>query len=134
MLTLPYSNPIEFERAYLGKHVRQSSPAWCAITKSTYGAALTDEELSIFRQITGLESTPVGGAFEICINKGRRGGGSEWAGRTALYEGLCVPHADAGAPGQRLIIPVICPLRIQAKETLRYVEGLCKLPPRTQVR
>lgn len=45
-------DPISWER---GLSVRPSSPAWCASIRAFYGSPLTEDELSLFRDVARRE-------------------------------------------------------------------------------
>jgi hypothetical protein len=107
--------------------IRPSSPAWRSVVKAVYGTPLDDEELALFRTLSGLDSPPDGGADEFLAVVGRRGGKSETIARVAVFEAIHGGHQVALAPGQTALIPIISPLREQSQEILGFVRGLAKL-------
>jgi hypothetical protein len=117
-------DPIEFEDKL---PIRKSSPAWRACIKAFYGTPLTPDEVELFRELSGLELPPEGGADEFEVIAGRRSGKSEAIGRVAVFEGRHGGHEVALAPGQIGVIAVVSPLREQSQEVLGFVKGLARL-------
>lgn len=119
------TNPIEYRRA-LG--IRQFSPAWTAFTKALYGLPLDDSERPLWHHMAdGIPDRPGVGWEEAFANVGR-GGGKDDAIKTLInFECRFGGHEIAAAPGQRLPADAICPLREQAVNTIRMVQGEARL-------
>ncbi|HTQ03032.1 MAG TPA: hypothetical protein VMI54_04220 [Polyangiaceae bacterium] len=105
--------------------IRPSSPAWRATIRALYGTT-TDEDRTLFRELAQREA-PDGGADELLVVAGRRGGKSETIARLAVFEAIHGGHSDALAPGQLGIIPIISPLREQSQEIMGFARGLVAL-------
>jgi hypothetical protein len=119
-----FLDPIAWERSL---PIRPSSPAWVATVRALYGTTEPEDE-ALFRELSGGREPPAGGADELLVVAGRRGGKSETIARVAVFEALHGGHQLALAPGQVGLIPVISPLREQSGEIVRYCHGLASLP------
>lgn len=121
---MTFHDPIAWEATLA---IRPSTPAWRASIKALYGSPLTDEELELFRKLAQREPPP-GGADEFLAVAGRRAGKSETIARVGVFEACYGGHEVALAPGQTALIPIITPLREQAREIVGYAHGLAALP------
>jgi hypothetical protein len=119
-----FRDPIAWEATL---PIRPSTPAWRASIRALYGSPLEPDELELFRTLAGREPPP-GGSDEFLAVAGRRGGKSETIARVAVFEACHGRHEIALAPGQTGLIPVITPLREQAREIVGYAHGLAALP------
>lgn len=120
-----FRDPVEY-RASLG--IRPFSPAWSATLKGLYGSPMTAEEIDLFVRLSGGVEPRDGGWDECFANVGRRGGKDDTAKSVALFEAMHVPHSVVASPGQRLVMPVITPLRSQAEGLIKMAQGEAKLP------
>lgn len=119
-------DPVEWIDSLSG--VRPFSPAWRATIRGVYGRVpLTEKERALFLRLSGGREPPEGGCDEALWVVGRRGGKDDSISRVVSFEAMYGGHEIAAAPGQRLLIPVICPLITQSREMVRYVSGLARL-------
>ncbi len=117
------ADPIAWERTL---PIRQSSPAWVAAVRAIYGT-LQPADLPMFETIAGGIEPPVGGATDVLIVAGRRGGKSETIARLATFECVYGGHEVALAPGQVGLFAVISPTKEQSQEILNFARGLASL-------
>lgn len=86
---------------------QSSSPAQIMVLKTIYGLDFDDDELSLYRQTTGLSEYSSGKEWsEATLILGRRSGKSDKiASRIAIFEACCRKHELSG--GQRGIVMVV---------------------------
>jgi hypothetical protein len=120
-----FADPIAWESTL---PIRPSSPAWRVTIKALYGSTLTDDEIDLFRELSGGREPSPGGDLDLLAVAGRRGGKSEEIARVGVFEAVHGGHAAALAPGQIGVFAIVAPLREQAQEILRYAVGLAELP------
>jgi hypothetical protein len=96
--------------------------AWRTLLIASMGEALTDEERSVFREITQREHEPDRIVEELVAVIGRRGGKSRAISGLATYiAGLC--KHPALVAGERGILLTIAPDQRQADIVLDYIEA-----------
>ena len=115
--------PVEF----IGEIVGQSWwsddwKAWRVFIKALFGVAITDsEEVTIFRECTGLIEQPTGIQREAWMPIGRRGGKSRILAFIAIYLAVCFDWRPYLSPGERGYISILAAFRDQAQTIIGYV-------------
>lgn len=124
-----YKDPIEWEDAVLvPRGLRRQTRAWRAAVKAIYGSPLTDDELVIYKRLSGGVEPPVGGSKRVLIIGGRRGGKSSAAGRIATFEATQRDHGRYLEPGQIGSVSILAQDLSGATQVVNYAQGLAKLP------
>lgn len=105
---------------------------WRVLDKAIFGEPLSDDELSVFRELTGRDEAPAEPASEVWIIAGRR------ASKTLKAASIGVYLATIGAEllgyrarlqrGERGVVQVLAVDRDQAKVALGYVKGFFEQP------
>jgi len=112
-----------------GQFGGESWTAWRALLAGFYGLALDDGEAQHWHALTGRESAPQAAHDELWLVVGRRGGKSQCAALTAVYERAFRDHRDSLAPGEVATVRVMAADRAQARSVMRYIGGLIESNP-----
>ena len=100
--------------------------AWFSFLKALFGLKMTDADLTIFRQCTGRDSPPNGGATEAWLCVGRRGGKSLMLALVAVFLATARDWRPYLTPGERGTVMIIAADRKQARTIFRYIASMLK--------
>jgi hypothetical protein len=102
---------------------RSLSPAQRMALKAIYGLPLTEQELALFKQTSGLEEYVARERSEVTLILGRRAGKSDkLASNIALFEACAREHG--AARGEVPVVMVVASeLERQARVVFKYIEG-----------
>ncbi|GJD58255.1 hypothetical protein [Methylobacterium dankookense] len=98
--------------------------AWRTVLIASQGEPLTEDERTIFRELSGREHEPDQPCDEVWGVVGRRGGKTRGFAVAAAYMAGCVDYEGKFAPGQRGRLPVMAASKDQATEAFRYLLGI----------
>jgi hypothetical protein len=107
----------------------ESWVAWFAFLMAVFGLPMTNADLEIFRECTGLSEPPIGGVREAWLVVGRRGGKSLMLALIAVFFATMKDWSPYLAPGERGTIQIIAADRRQARVIFRYVAALLRNVP-----
>lgn len=102
---------------------------WRALLLAMMGEPLTPEELEAYQSRTGRRTPPTKRVDEFWTVAGRRGGKTRSMSTVAVYLGALVDYSDVLVPGERGVIPLIAPDKVQARVALDYATGLLEQSP-----
>ena len=97
---------------------------WRALLAGFYGLHLDLEERETWKQLTNRIPPPSYGHEELWLVIGRRGGKSQIAALTAIYEAAFRDYTDLLAPGEVATVMVLAADKKQARTVFRYISGL----------
>jgi hypothetical protein len=97
--------------------------AWRTLLIAAMGEALTEDERTIFAQLTGRAQEPLHRVEELEAVVGRRGGKSRALSTLGAYVGGLCDHRDVLSPGEIGVVLCIAPDQRQAAITLNYAEA-----------
>ncbi len=100
--------------------------AWRAFLAALTGAALSPDELAMYRQCTGRLEPPLAPFREAALIVGRRGGKSKLLALVAVYLACFRDYAPHLAAGECATVAVLARNRSQARSIFRFVSGLLK--------
>jgi hypothetical protein len=103
--------------------------AWSVFLKALFGLRMGKRERELFRQCTGREDPPAGGAREAWLVCGRRAGKSFVLALVAVFLACFVDWSPYLTRGERGTIMVIATDRRQARTIFRYVRSLLRETP-----
>jgi hypothetical protein len=103
--------------------------AWFAVIAAIFGLPMTDDQLAIYRKVTGRQAAPTQVASEVWLIVGRRGGKSFILALIAVYLACFHSVAEYLAPGERATVMIIAADRKQGRVILRYIAALLKGVP-----
>lgn len=112
-------DPLLFGRTFGGP----TFASWRTVAKVLDGLPLNEEDLALFRQVTGREEAPSAPFSEAYLIKPRRAGGT-------LFGAACGLHAALGdyreklGPGEVATVALIAADRRQARQLMNYTKGL----------
>ena len=101
---------------------------WRALLAGFYGLSLDDAETEHWQALTG-RTEAAQTHDELWLIVGRRGGKSQCAALTAVFEAAFRDHANRLAPGEVATVAVLAADRRQARTVMRYVRGLFECNP-----
>lgn len=107
----------------------ESWTAWRALLAGFYGLALDDAEAEHWRQLTAREKSPQAAHDELWLAVGRRGGKSQIAALTAIYEAAFKDYSADLSPGEVATVMILAADRKQARSVMRYISGLINKNP-----
>lgn len=129
---------ISFADACLDPHLFGdwfSGPTWSnwrVIDKAMFGDPLTDDELAVFKELTGRDIAPTEAAGEIWLVVGRRGGKDVKSAALAVYLATCgvIKYGwdKRLVRGERGVVQVLAVDRDQAQVAFRYIKGFFEKP------
>jgi len=79
--------------------------AWRVLAKAVDGAPLTDEELLVFRRLTGRQRAPSASSRRLIAVAGRRSGKTSFTAAMAVHAGF-EDYSALLAPGERAVVAV----------------------------
>ena len=124
-----FADPIDYEdRVLVPLGLRAQTPAWRAVIKGIYGSPLTDDELAIYKRLSGGLEPRAGGAKKVLLVFGRRAGKSTAAARLAWFEATQRDHWKYLEPGQIGSVSVVAQDLAGATQVVNYAQGLAEIP------
>ena len=97
--------------------------SWRALLKAMFALPLTEDELELYRQLTGRQKVPAAPCREVWLLVGRRGGKSIMAA-IAVYQVTCRRYTLA--PGEVGTLMVLAADRSQARVVRGYIGALLR--------
>jgi len=107
----------------------RSWSAWRTILAAIFGLPLDAEQLAVFRELTGRQSSQLEPVREAWIVAGRRAGKSRIAALVAVFLAVFRDYSAVLAPGERGTVMVIAADRRQARTVFRYLVGIIEREP-----
>ena len=92
---------------------------WRVVLKALFALPMEDEDLALFKRLSGRTTPPSERVREAWLVFGRRAGKSLIAGFLALYAAVCTRHRLAH--GERGLVMVVAADRKQAGVIFRYI-------------
>ena len=102
---------------------RETWRAWFVFLRALFGLPMSADDLALYRQCTGRDDPPPGGAREAWLVVGRRGGKSMVLALIAVFLACFCDWAPFLSPGERGTIMVLAADRRQARTIYRYGHG-----------
>ena len=103
--------------------------AWFVGLKAVFGLAMTEEELLLFKHLTGRDAPPVQQVQECWLVVGRRGGKSFIVALIAVFLACFRDYRPFLGPGERGVLMIIATDRKQARVIMRYLTALLESVP-----
>lgn len=103
---------------------RDTWEAWFTFLAALFGLPMDEEQIALYRHHTGRSVPPTTPSSEAWLVVGRRGGKSFVMALVAVYLACFRKYRQHLQPGERATILVIAADRRQARNIMRYVEGL----------
>ena len=105
---------------------------WRVVDKAMFGLPLDDDEMPIFRELTGRTEAPTGLAKEVWLLVGRRGGKDVKSASLAVYLATIGVEIYGWKSrlvrGERGVVQLLAVDREQAQIAFRYVAGFFEKP------
>lgn len=117
-------DPRLFGLMYLGA----SWGPWQTILKAAFALGLTEEEIKFFETVAGGRSPPNQRVRELVIAAGRRAGKDAVIALVAAYFAMTFKPDGRVRAGERPLILLLAADRSQARNLLRYINGLFQIP------
>jgi hypothetical protein len=108
---------------------RETWEAWLAFLSALFAVPLSPQQLAIYEECTGRDSSPRAPITEAWLICGRRAGKSFILALIAVYIATFRSYTQYLAPGERGTIMIMAADRRQARTIFRYVRGLLKNVP-----
>lgn len=102
---------------------------WRTLLLAAWGEELDDDELAIFRRLTGRDRPPPRRVEEFLGVVGRRGGKSRATAALASFIASLCDHSDTLVGGERGVVLCIAPDQRQARITLDYATSALEASP-----
>lgn len=105
---------------------------WAVVDKAAFGEPLTEEELAVFRELTGRDAAPTEPCTELWVIAGRRSGKDVKAAALGVY--LATLGAEFSdyraylAPGEKAVVQCLAVDRDQAGVVLSYMLAMFEQP------
>ncbi len=106
----------------------ESFTAWRTVAKILDGLPLTDDELQLYRHITGRTEPPHERFDEAYLIKPRRSGGTLFGGALGLHAAL-TDYRPLLGPGEVASVALVASDRKQARQLKNYINGLIEDSP-----
>ena len=103
--------------------------SWSTVLKAIFALPMTEEDLSIFRQLTGRHSPPDNPVTEAWLICGRRSGKSFIVALIAAFLACFKDYRACLGPGERGVIMVIAADRKQSRVILKYLGAILHSVP-----
>lgn len=101
---------------------------WQAILKAAFALPMTEEEIRFFGIVAGGRPLPVQRVRELVIAAGRRAGKDAVTALIAAYFAMTFRPEGRVRAGERPLILLLAADRSQARNLLRYINGLFQIP------
>ena len=95
--------------------------SWLVLLRAIFALEMTDEERTIFKELSGRESPPEKQAEEAWIIAGRRAGKSFMIGLVGVYLACFRSYATYVSPGERVVVIIVSCDRRQSRVIFNYV-------------
>jgi hypothetical protein len=118
------TDPRLFGLMYLGA----SWGPWQAILKSAFALPMSEEEIQFFEAVAGGRPRPTKRVRELVIAAGRRAGKDAITALIAAFFAMTFEPEGRVRAGERPLILLLAADRSQARNLLRYISGLFKIP------
>lgn len=103
--------------------------AWFVVLRAVFGLPMDEADLSVFKQLTGREASPVQQVQECWLVVGRRGGKSFIVALIAVFLACFKDYRPYLGPGERGVLMIIATDRKQARVIMRYILALIEQVP-----
>lgn len=107
----------------------QSWSVWKAIIAAIFALDMSDEQLALYRQVSGRTQVPTNVAKEVYLILGRRGGKSRILALVAVWLAAFFDYSEHLVPGEQGVIQIIAADRKQARTVVRYVKAFIGFVP-----
>jgi len=107
---------------------RETWAAWFAFLRVMFGLKLSDDELAVFKKLTGREAPAAAGYLDATLVIGRRGGKSLIMAVIAAYLACFFDWSPFLTGGERAVIVIVSADRRQSAVLLRYLKGVLDIP------
>lgn len=101
---------------------------WQAILKAAFALEMTEEEIRFFDIVAGGRPLPIKRVRELVIAAGRRAGKDAVTALIAAYFAMTFRPEGRVRAGERPLILLLAADRSQARNLLRYINGLFQIP------
>ena len=108
---------------------RDTWRAWFVFLRALFGLPMSADDLALYKECTGREDPPAGGAREAWLVVGRRGGKSMVLALIAVFLACFCDWAPFLSPGERGTIMVLAADRRQARTIYRYAHAMLTRVP-----
>ncbi|MBX3350113.1 MAG: hypothetical protein KF747_15415 [Nitrospira sp.] len=95
--------------------------AWVVILRAVFGLEMSNEERTIFQELSGRDHAPATQCDEVWIAAGRRSGKSRMASIIGVYLAAFVDYRPYVAVGERVTVMLMSGDKKQARTLYRYV-------------
>ncbi|WP_049820096.1 hypothetical protein [Bradyrhizobium japonicum] len=102
---------------------------WFAIIAAIFALPMTDEQVAVYRQVTGRTQPPTEVAKEVWLCIGRRGGKSRIISLIAVWLAAFHDYKPYLAPGEKGVVQVIASDKKQARTCIRYIKAFISQTP-----
>lgn len=125
MNILQFAKDERLARPFLGSDL-SSWRNWQAFLRCAYGLRIPESQHAIIRECTGRDAStmPREGFNKILALCGRRSGKSKIAALIASYEAALANHDARLTPGERGLVAVVSPSKVQSRIVRNYVRGV----------
>lgn len=103
--------------------------AWLVVLKAIFALPMQEDDLLLFRQLTGRTTPPVEQIQECWFVIGRRGGKSFIVALIAVFLACFRDYKSYLGPGEHGVIMIIATDRKQARVIMRYLKALLNAVP-----
>lgn len=97
---------------------------WLTVLRAVFGLPIPEDDLPLFKQLTGREAPPEQQVQECWLVVGRRGGKSFVVSLMAVYLACFKDYRPSLGPGERGVLMIIATDRKQARVIMRYLTAL----------
>ncbi len=106
----------------------ESWKGWLTLLRAVYGLPIRSRfARNLIQQCTGRELPPSGFDTALLLT-GRRSGKSRTAAVIGAFEAVLAGHEAKLSPGERGIVPIICPSKYQGRIVKGYLRAIFKTP------
>lgn len=103
--------------------------AWVTVLRAVFGLPMAEEDLPLFKQLTGRDTPPIQQVQECWLVVGRRGGKSFIVALIAVFLACFRDYRPLLGPGERGVLMVIATDRKRARVIMRYLTALLQAVP-----
>jgi hypothetical protein len=116
--------------AVFGQHFRKESwLSWRVFLSALFALPMSAEQLKLYQQCTGRQTSPNAALQESWLVCGRRAGKSLMLALIAVFLSCFKDWRPHLAAGERATVMIVCADRRQARVIMRYALGLLKAVP-----